>query len=183
MGKLYFSYFLQAVSLHRHVQSTCVGWQEEKKQQQQHQKKKKKPAKYPATAHPLSPVCLEMTHAWAPSFHAVLSAAPSRHRNNKPQSCSLQSAGTVQIPRAGAGCFHRLPRSLRRGALRRSMSHVQSRQGQRQPQSAHSDLNKETVTFFGFTCAHFYGRMSQTQTCHKVLFFHCWSSDFYTHPI
>lgn len=59
----------------------------------------------------------------------------------------------------------------------------QSRRGPRQPQSAHSDLNKERVTFFWFTCAHFYGRMSQTQTCHKALCFHSWSSDFYTHPI
>lgn len=60
MGKLYFSSILQAVSLHRHVQSTCVGWQEEKKQQHP---PKKKPAEYPVTAHPLTPVCLEMTHA------------------------------------------------------------------------------------------------------------------------
>lgn len=142
MGKLYFSSILQAVSLHRHVPSTCERWQEEKKQQH-----KKRPAEYPATAHPLTRVCLEMTHGWAPSFHPVLSAAPSRRRNNKPQSSSLQSAGAVQIPRPGAGCLRRLPRSLRRGTLRRSVSHVQSRRGQRQPQSAHSHLNMETGIF------------------------------------
>lgn len=76
-----------------------------------------------------------------------------------------------------------------RESLRRSLSHRLSRRG-RAPQSAHSGLRKESVAFisfffffFGFTCGHFYGRMNQTQTCHKVVCFHGWSSDFHTHPI
>lgn len=128
------------MSLHGHVQTPCVGWQEEKEKNNNTKKRKKEACDSPPTHSCLSgdDACLSPLLPPCPSSRTQ----PTQKQQTAALQPSKRWRGTVATGCAAAFTGYR-------ESLRRFLSHGLSRRG-RAPQSAHSGLRKESVAFISF---------------------------------